>query len=163
VSKKARVNGAKLIIDRLQYLTSNQSIPIFVLGDFNTIYGSTTYRYFTTESNLRDSLDHVLDIKYNLGKKAGNVGCDWEEWVSFSFHNWWGLKLHSLFGSVVQYVAFGLHNREVPTWNRYHVDWILYNPSNSTVEPIEWIMDTSKEDSQYPSDHFPVITLFRIK
>lgn len=59
------------------------------------------------------------------------------------------------------------YGRETPSWDRYHIDWVLYaNPTkgSSTIhlEPrLSLVLTDKREDGGYPIDHFPVLVMFQ--
>eukprot|EP01102_Stenamoeba_stenopodia_P015871 TRINITY_DN5482_c0_g1_i1.p1 TRINITY_DN5482_c0_g1~~TRINITY_DN5482_c0_g1_i1.p1 ORF type:complete len:413 (-),score=75.61 TRINITY_DN5482_c0_g1_i1:159-1397(-) len=47
-------------------------------------------------------------------------------------------------------------------WNRFHVDWILFSSGSNTVMTPRVMAVADVRDSDYSSDHFPVVGLFEI-
>lgn len=78
--KLARINSAKLIMDRINILNRfgpwQEERPIFLIGDFNSKPGSKVYRTFVGDTNtsnhlLKDSIEGGSGIDWILYK--GNV------------------------------------------------------------------------------------------
>src|SRR5689334_19650537 len=82
ISRKARIEGVKVIIEQSKKMAQNSTIPVFLMGDFNTIYGQHAHKTLVEEGGFIDSLDRVLERKYQNGMHLGNIGCDATDWVS---------------------------------------------------------------------------------
>ncbi|EQC42490.1 hypothetical protein SDRG_00223 [Saprolegnia diclina VS20] len=125
-SEESRIKSAALIWDRIQ--SFDASLPVFVVGDFNTYRHTSVYSYLTSEdgANLAEAwqtADHTIGD------------------VSYTYHGWAGVDND---GEKVADVVRAEN----------HIDWILYRPRNLKVLTTEVI--TESRDGRYPSDHYPI-------
>ncbi len=110
----ARVNSAKLIVDRIAKLPAD--VPLVLTGDFNAVAPEAeAYKILT--ANLQDA-------RGTAGRTIGPEG-----------------------------TTSGFAGRE----GGRRIDWILHR-GGWTVLEFETVL--YNEDGRYPSDHYPVVSLF---
>ncbi|OQR81984.1 hypothetical protein THRCLA_11237 [Thraustotheca clavata] len=125
-SEESRLNSAALVWKRIQEF--DPSLPVFIVGDFNTYRHTSVYSYLTTEegANLAEAW---RTAEHTIGD------------VSYTYHGWAGLEND------------GEKDPNVVRAEN-HIDWILFRPRNLRVLTTEVV--TESRDGRYPSDHYPI-------
>lgn len=126
VGARSRDEGTKLLWQRIQQITGSESMPFFLVGDFNTYRHTDTYKYLTTAGEGPQLKEAWMEAKEQIGT------------VSYTYHGWAGVNNDNERGAV-------------PAAN--HIDWILYRPQMSVLS-TEVI--TESRNGRYPSDHYPI-------
>jgi endonuclease/exonuclease/phosphatase family metal-dependent hydrolase len=124
-SQLSRDNSAKLIWKHIQQKI-DPSIPVFVIGDFNTFRHTSVYSYLTTEAGA-----NFADAWKVADKTIGDV--------SHTYHGFRGLAFKKELGAIRA---------------ANHMDWILFRPRDLKVLTAEVV--TESRNGRYPSDHYPV-------
>ncbi|KAF0700347.1 Aste57867_9160 [Aphanomyces stellatus] len=128
MSERSRINSAKLIWDRIQAEWST-TMPVFLVGDFNTYRHTSVYSYLTTEEDGPNFAEAWKTAETTIGD------------VSYTYHGWAGVDND---GEKVPDVVRAAN----------HIDWILYRPRNMKVLSTEVV--TESRNGRYPSDHYPI-------
>lgn len=78
VSELARVNGIKLVLDKIKELGD---LPSMLLGDMNALYGSDTYNAaiesFDDSREVAKTTEENRNTFHNYGKKSGDSAIDY--------------------------------------------------------------------------------------
>eukprot|EP01126_Amoeba_proteus_P006196 TRINITY_DN12152_c2_g1_i1.p1 TRINITY_DN12152_c2_g1~~TRINITY_DN12152_c2_g1_i1.p1 ORF type:complete len:381 (+),score=29.84 TRINITY_DN12152_c2_g1_i1:55-1197(+) len=151
---------------------------LVVTGDFNCACGQEPHKILTDGGFLQDTWDTCV----------GSESCIVHHFSS-TFHGWLGSTVDKYFARLIQFVLHVIHGSGVvlPTevrmphykemisilkglnpvdlWNarpasifRQHVDWILASPNVK----VKMVYVGEVRDSEFSSDHFPVIALLEI-
>ncbi|GAB9464817.1 hypothetical protein Gpo141_00002243 [Globisporangium polare] len=129
VGVESRIQGSHLLWRRITEI-AGATIPLFLVGDFNTYRHSETYSYVTKDPEG----PKLLEAWPESQTKIGSVSC--------TYHGWEGVNYEEERGAEVA---------------ANHIDWIFYRPHMSvlTTEVI-----TDSRDGRYPSDHYPILSEF---
>lgn len=126
VGPDSRAQGSRLLWQRIKAITKSNDAPLFLVGDFNTYRHTSTYSYFTTDSDG----PRLLEAWKEADKQIGTV--------SYTYHGWAGVDNDGERGAVVA---------------ANHIDWIFYRPQ---MHVLSTEVITESRDGRYPSDHYPI-------
>jgi len=190
-SELARRKQAEVLLDTISnYSRLYPKDIVFLTGDFNSIPGHQSYHILT--SKLRDSWN---DCKDNQEECISND-------FASTYHHWLGTLVNTYGARIFQSLALILHgsgalviNKQniltstlyslyhttwsdlklgLPAaWNRYHVDWILYQNSSNAFNSDDGnhskfsilprlVTVAEVRSTNFSSDHFPVVALFKL-
>jgi len=153
-----RRKGAKVLVDEIVTLSQNGKLPVLVTGDFNACPGQFTHSYLT-DSGLADTWE-----------ECEKLGCC-NHGMESTYHHFMGAKINEIFWKLMQYIIFTIHGvLNLPNWNRYHIDWILFkNPVDTQKLPhivphfISVVLEPGDYLGEISSDHFPVVAIFSLQ
>jgi len=153
-SPEARIEGSKVIVERIKRL--KQNLPIVLLGDFNSAPGQSPYDVYADPAN-------PAAIRFEDAWENAK----WKSSEKVTYHHFMGKHLLSWYGRIATFLGLTYFGQgDMPWWSRMHIDWILYrNPvptGSHQIRPHISIVATEKLREMFPSDHFPVVTLFEI-
>jgi len=158
-------------------MTLNGTFPYFILGDFNTAPGHFAYHYLVNNQTLiQDAYDNCINqenINQALTLLSSNsrtsFSCSTKPYLLSSYHHYYGIEVNRYYWNFILYTLFTLHGRGItPYWNRYHIDWILYQYlKTKSFLLIPRFVSIVKENwditgGPYGSDHFPIFGEFLI-
>lgn len=133
-------------------------LPVFLVGDFNAAVGHESYNLLTAPKPPygNGGFKDAWQVCKTHSKLVNNI--------STSFHAYFGLLLENWYCNSLLFAAMTWHgNYTMPQWGRYHIDWILYKEYTlRPVVPLAAILAVANRQSKYPSDHYPLVAIFRI-
>lgn len=136
VGKKARVEGARLVRDRIDGF--GKDCPAFVTGDFNVDQTSPSYRTITAGGDLKDSYE-VAELRYALNGTFNSYRTD----------NYTESRIDHVFVTPdVKVLKYGVLTDTYRT------------PENServAAKDAPGEIEVSRYVARTPSDHFPVV------
>jgi hypothetical protein len=162
VSELARFQGSKLIAKLAKEISNREDakdVPLFLLGDFNCAPNHAAHQVFIS-NGFSDSYDEFRNHVAMM-----NDACPLQRHVASTYHHYFGIHVNYPLARFLQFFLFWNHGKIMPRWDRYHVDWILkgnFGEFSGDVDTLYSGIITDHIQNQYPSDHFPVISLFNI-
>lgn len=131
ISRRARLNGIKLILEKIAEIQEDKDSPVLLTGDFNCSPGSPPYRVFA-QAGFEDTFLAA----------GGEDRADY----SATFHGFGGWrKLVARYGSTLRRGAG-------------RIDWILLRaPECVRVRSHLIGRDQDEVLGIYPSDHYPIL------
>ena len=156
MGKKARKEGIKIVLNKIEEINRDKKLPIFLMGDFNESPNHYAY-YEVMNKNYNDTWN---DCVYNK-----NNHCLLGEQYASSFHFYLGKKVNNIFIRNLLYIIYYFHGGKNSFYNRYHIDHMYYKNNNSSKIyplynsfPSDDLIDN--KDGVYSSDHFPIFSVF---
>ena len=156
MGKKARREGIKIVLNRIEEINKDKNYPVFLMGDFNESPNHYAY-YEVMKKNYNDTWS---DCVYNK-----NIVCLLGEQYATSFHFYFGKKINNIFIRNFLYIVYYFHGGKNSFYNRYHIDHMYYkNNKISKIYPLynsfpsDDLIDN--KDGVYASDHFPIFSVF---
>ena len=156
MGKKARKEGIKIVLNKIEEINRDKKLPIFLMGDFNESPNHYAY-YEVMNKNYNDTWN---DCVYNK-----NNHCLLGEQYASSFHFYFGKKVNNIFIRNLLYIIYFFHGGKNSFYNRYHIDHMYYKNNNSSkIYPLYNSFPSNdlidNKDGVYSSDHFPIFSVF---
>jgi endonuclease/exonuclease/phosphatase family metal-dependent hydrolase len=169
--KTARFKSAEFIVKFVKEFNIN-SLPVIILGDFNQNNHSVVYQIFM-EDGFKDPFDNCTN------------NCILGNHDKASFHYYYGKLINYPIINILSYFIFSYEVESIAIYKRFHIDWILYkNTEKSQLTPTyvhlcidsenyidilrDLMLDITnfyqilRRSFTFPSDHYPIITVFKL-
>lgn len=135
IGKVARVEGAKLVISKIQQMCG-KGARVILTGDFNVAQGSPAYNTFAESNLLKDAFE-LAPIKF---APAGTFN-------SFKVANHSDKRIDHIFVSEVEVLRYGILT--------YHY-WSDNSGEQSTLKDAPKEISAQLRSVHLPSDHYPL-------
>ena len=156
MGKKARREGIKIVLNKIDKINKGKNYPVFIMGDFNESPKQYAY-YEVINRNYNDTWNDCVYNKSNV--------CFLGEQYASSFHYYLGKTINNIFIRNILYIIYYIHGGKNSFYNRYHIDHMYYKNNNRskiyplyTSFPSDDLIDNN--DGVYASDHFPIFSVF---
>jgi endonuclease/exonuclease/phosphatase family metal-dependent hydrolase len=168
INKVSRLKSSQYIVKLIKRINTD-NVPSFILGDFNQHTYSEVYNTFI-DMGYKDPLDSCINSNCVVGNNPKTT-----------FHYYLGKLANYPIFNIATFLGFNYELGSVPYYNRFHIDWILYN----NVKPILVTVCLDNENYfkigydllfnitgditfyerlkthiTFPSDHYPVFAIF---